>query len=237
MLKIPALIMIRGDAARGIDRIRQAMERGRISQHQASSFLLSIYLQAGDDKRALPLLRMLRESFPTSPYFVFREAVILHRLGDREASLKEMSTLLERAKAEKELVGRKQLSLFCGVAGGDCFDAKSMESALAWLDLALADAGKPPWASLLHAYRGASWDILGRRALASADYHKALNLPAFGPAHEHALRCLETPCDRKAVIAMLKAAARMGEPGPLARRNGHRPEGRSAEGEELRPEP
>ena len=58
--------MIRGDAARGIDRIRQAMERGRISQHQASSFLLSIYLQAGDDKRALPLLRMLRENFPTS---------------------------------------------------------------------------------------------------------------------------------------------------------------------------
>lgn len=237
VLKIPALIMIRGDAARGIDRIRQAMERGHISQHQAASFLLSIYLDAGDDKRALPLLRMLRESFPTSPYFVFREAVLLHRLGDREASLQDVSSLFERARTERELLGRKQLGLFCGTSGEDCFDAKSMESALAWLDLALAESAKAPWASMLHAYRGASWDILGRRALASADYHKALALPAFGPSHEYARRCLESPCDRKAVVGILKEAARTGEPEPLARRNGPRGDARRTESEELRPEP
>ena len=219
VLKIPALIMIRGDATRGIDRIRQAMERGRISQHQASSFLLSIYLQAGDDKRALPLLRMLRENFPTSPYFVFREAVLLHRLGDREASLKDMASLLERSKGEKELIGRKQLSLFCGVASEHCFEVKSLESALAWLDLALAGASKPPWASLLHAYRGASWDMLGRRALASADYPRPCCPPR--PRHEHASAVWRLP-------ATGRPSSRCSRPRPAWespdrwRRNGHR---------------
>lgn len=209
ILKVSALMTVRGDAERGKARIRQAAENGRLVAQQAAVFLVSLLLEEGENAQALALLQGLRGDFPRSPYFSFLEVVLRHRLGDEEGSRKEAIALARRSAQDKELLQRKLLSLLCGPTGPKCLDDDGVRGALAWLDGALRapkDRGEPPhWRTLLYLYRGAAKDILGgQRPSAEGDYRKAMTLPDLAGARQWARHCLLTPCDREEVSRILK---------------------------------
>lgn len=206
ILKVPALLMIRGDAERGKARMRQAAERGNLVTRQAAIFLLSLTLT--DDKdyaRALPMLQPLRRDYPDSPYYRFLEALILHKLGDWEESRARALDLFRAAERDPEILGRKQLGTLCGLYGAACFEKDKLEEAAAWLTRAIEAPlrGQPAgWASLCRLYRGLAYDMLGRREEALADYEKV-----SGPSRALAERCRAAPCGRDAVEAELKRLA------------------------------
>jgi tetratricopeptide (TPR) repeat protein len=203
-LKLPMLFVHRGNAERGLSRIRQASEKGRFSRDQAATFLLTLLIREGRLSEALPLLSRLRRQFPGSPYFRFREAVLLDRAGDWEGSLRSMLALLDSVPGDPSLLGRKQRTLLCGVAGGKCLDKPFAEAASRWASRALGEKACSRWSSLLYLYRGLARDILGLRVDAVNDYSKAVSEPDVPPAHEAARLCLHSACDRDAVQDILK---------------------------------
>lgn len=209
-LKLPMLFVHRGDAKRGIARIIQSMEKGRFARDQAGAFLLTIYVKEGDWDAALALLKRLREQFPQSPYFRYREASLLALRGDWEASYRNALELLDEAASQPDLLGRKQLSLFCGQVGAQCLDQTFTSAFVRWLDRALSESSSSRWASLLYLYRGVARDVLGQRVDAVHDYSKAVAAPDFPPAHEFARRCLGSACDREETLRMLRELARKG---------------------------
>ncbi|MBI4424894.1 MAG: tetratricopeptide repeat protein [Elusimicrobia bacterium] len=207
ILKLGGLLGVRGDEARGIERIRLALEKGRFGSRQAAQFLLSIYLlDRKDYNAALPLLQRLRQSFPASPYFHFLELTTLFHLGRFDASQDSARELLEKARADPGILGRKQLSLFCGLSGTDCLNAVDVSAAIEWLSRAIDRAAptQKDWLAMAHLYRGISHDVLGQRSLAVDDYERALSRPDFARTHERARHCLLNPCTRAEVVTMLK---------------------------------
>ncbi len=214
---IGALIGMRGDEERGLDRMRLASLSGRYTKRQAAQFLLSIYLF---DKRdwagALPLAERLRGDFPESPYFQLVETVLRFRLGDWDGSLVQGRKLFDRLASDPKAFDRKLMSLACGLSGDKCLAAEDVERALAWLDRALASAAreKPgPWQTFLHLYRGYALDILGRPQEAGREYQKVLAHPDLLGCRARARECLKAPCDADALKRYFLALSK-GEPWP-----------------------
>lgn len=211
-----ALGGMRGDEARGLERITRAAEKSRISRPQAAQLLASLYiLDRHDYASALPLIQGLRASFPRSVYFTFLEALLRHRLGDWDGSLALGRELFEAAAADPAAFRRKELTLVCGLSGADCLNRTDTERVLAWTGHALDSAAKEKpsafqtWVRLLHAH---ALDLLGRREEAQSEYSRVTRLPDFDGARERARACLAKPCDRDALLNLLRERSRPAPP-------------------------
>ena len=210
--KLGGLFGLRGDEKRGLERIQRAVDKAGFARKQAAQMLTSIYLiDLKDDAKALVLLKGLRKDFPGSPYFVFLEAMVLHRLGDWEGSLAGGRELHKMVAADPKAFRPKWLTLVCGLSGPDCLARPEMERTLVWLDHALeATAKEKPdtFRALLRLARGMTLDVLGRRDAAVAEYQKVEFLPPLGESREIARACLASPCGREAVLARLRAMSK-----------------------------
>lgn len=210
MLKFAgSLVGVRGDEARGIERMKLAMEKGRYGSRQAAQFLATIYITDRHDyKQALPIIAALRRDFPESLYFQFVETVLQHNLGARDASLLLGRRIFERTRADPSGLGRKLLSLVCGLSGSRCLEKDEVESALAWFDYAVSSSARPPdkaWLSFLHLYRGYAHDLLGQADGAKRDYQWVLNHAPSSDNQQRARLCLSSGCDAAALLRHLKA--------------------------------
>jgi tetratricopeptide (TPR) repeat protein len=206
--KLGVLFGLRGDEKRGLERIQRAVDKAGFARRQAAQMLASIYLiDLHDDARALAIIQQLRKDFPGSPYFLFLEAMVRHRLGDWDGSLALGRDLHAIVAADPKAFRHKWLTLACGLSGADCLAPADMERTLAWLNHALdATAKEKPgnFRTLLHLLRGMTLDVLGRRDEAAKDYQKAEFLPPIGESREIARACLAAPCDRAAVLKRLR---------------------------------
>lgn len=211
--KLGMLFGLRGDEKRGLERIQRAVDKASFARRQAAQMLASIYLlDLHDDARALALVQGLRKDFPGSPYFVFLEALLRHRLGDWDGSLALGRELHKMAAADPKAFRPKWLTLACGLSGPDCLAKPEVERVLIWVDHALdASAKDKPgsFRSLLLLMRGQALDVLGRRDEAAKDYQKVEFLPPFGESREIARACLAAPCDRDAVLKRLREMSKV----------------------------
>jgi len=214
--KIGVLFGVRGDEKRGLERIQRAVDRAVFARRQAAQMLSSIYLiDLHDDVRALAVIQQLRVDFPGSPYFIFLEAMLRHRLGDWDGSLSLGRELHKLVAADPKAFRHKWLTLACGLSGPDCLARADMERTLVWLDHALEATAKEKsdtFKTLLRLLRGMTLDILGRRDAAIADYHNVERLPALGDSREMARACLASPCGRESVLAQLKIMSKDDQP-------------------------
>lgn len=205
---------MRGDEKRGLERIRQAVERSRYAHKQAAQLLANLYLvDLREDSKALPLLQRLRGFFPGSPYFVFLEALARHRLGELDASAALGRELFAFAQADPAAFRRKELTLACGLSLVSCLGPADAEGFAAWSARALEASyrEKPsPYQTWLRLLRGHALDLLGRREQAVAEYERAAALPPFDDAHARAKSCLEMPCGREVLLGLLRE--RSGQP-------------------------
>ncbi len=212
--KLGLLLGVRGDEKRGLERITLAMEKGRYASRQAAGFLASIYLSdLHDDSRALPVVVRLRKEFPDSPYFLFLEILLRHRLGDWADSLALGRELHRRIEADPKAFRRKWLTIVCGLSGPECLAKDDLQRTLAWFDHALEDSEKDKkipakkpntFRSLLSLLRAATLDALGRRDEAVTGYQKVLLLPPIGDSREIARACLAAPCGREELLKRLR---------------------------------
>lgn len=209
--KLGILFGMRGDEKRGLERISTAMEKSRYASAQAAEFLSSIYIRDMHDlSRALTVVQRLRRDFPSSPYYLFLELVLRHRLGDWDGSLRLGREFFRAAEGDPAALRSKWLTLVCGLAGADCLARPDMERALEWFDHALdQSATERPggFVTLLRTYRGHALSALGRRAEAEKEYRLALALPPFDDLHAQARACLENSCDRNALLRSLRERA------------------------------
>jgi tetratricopeptide (TPR) repeat protein len=213
--KLGFLVGVHGDEKRGLAEIRLAAEKSRYANRQAFEFLLCIYLiDLHDLSRALPVVQKLRADFPESPYYLFLEALLRHRLGDWDGSLAVGRQLYAQVAADPAAFRAKWLTLVCGLSGADCLAKPDAEAALAWFDHALETTAREKPAAfhaLLHLFRGQLLDSVGRRDEAAAEYRRTLALPDVDFAHRRAEECLSSPCPREEILAKLRSLSK-GEP-------------------------
>jgi tetratricopeptide (TPR) repeat protein len=212
VLKLSALLGVRGDVKRGLERIGLAVKKGRYASRQAAQFLSSIYiLDERDFARALPVIEGLREDFPESPYFHFLEAYLRHRLGDWDGSYREAHSLFERLKNDPLAMKRKLLSLVCGLTGDKCLDPCLTKATLPWFEHAVEVSAKDkpgPWETFLRLCRGQAADVAGDRETAAADYRWVLAQPDTLGLRTRAQECLKSPCGRDNTLAYLREFSR-----------------------------
>ena len=207
--KLGILFGMHGNEKRGIAEIQLAVDKSRYASRQASEFLLCIYLiDLRDFARALTVVQKLRGDFPQSPYYIFLEALLRERLGDRDASHALGRQLYDQIAANPPAFRTKWLTLVCGLSGSDCLNKSDAGKALPWFDEALAAAGKEKpdgYHAVLRLSRGQLLDILGRRDEAEAEYRQVAALPDFDSSRALAAECASSPCGRDEVLRRLRA--------------------------------
>ncbi|MBI3550538.1 MAG: hypothetical protein HY078_15985 [Elusimicrobia bacterium] len=208
VLKISSFLLVRGDSKRGLQRMQLASAKGKVVASQAAQYLASTYILGERNyAEALKLIRLLRERFPESAYFQFLETMTLFRTGDIDGSYREARGVFLRVAKDPEILGRKQLSLLCGLDGPKCFDPAGLASAIEWLNRAIARApadGPAGWPTLLRFYRGVVYDLAGQHTQAIADYEQVLADPPLLNVQTWAKSCILNQCDREWVLRTLK---------------------------------
>ncbi len=208
VLRLSFLLGVHGNVKRGLKRIQLAAQKGRYGSRQAAQFLSSIYIiDERDFARALPIIQMLRQDFPESPYFQFLEAYLRYRLGDWDGSYREASSLFHLLKKDPPALKRKLLSLICGLTGDKCLDPGLTGATLPWFEQAIGTSAKPKpdaWETFLRLCRGQAADVAGARSLAVADYRWALAQPDVFGLQARARNCLQNPCGRMRTLEFLR---------------------------------
>ncbi|MBI4386872.1 MAG: hypothetical protein HY551_05780 [Elusimicrobia bacterium] len=210
VLRLPALLLVSGDARRGLERMQLAMEKGRYASAQAAQYLTTIYLRdEKDPQKALEILRALRGKFPQSPYLQYLEAIATHRLGRFDESYPLIRNLIDKLAQDPQLLRRKLLTMVCGLWDGDCLAPGQPEAAQLWLTRALEREGQgaSDRRTLLRLMRAATYDMTGRREEAVREYEAVLASPEFLNVQELAKRCLASACDREESLRQLKSMA------------------------------
>ena len=221
-LKLSALLFVRGNAKRGLERLELARERARYTPSYAGEYLASIYLaDLNDPRKALPLIDDLISKYPQSLYFRFIDALALAQLKD-PAAFEKAKELEAEARKDPAFYGRKQLTLWCGLYGDKCLTKKGIRDADAWLTQALEwrqEFAPSTWSEALHFFRGVARDLQKRREPALEDYRAALVGPP-SPVKALAQHCLDEVCDREEVLAQLKSMSLqpVGEPMHIPRK-------------------
>ncbi|MBI5595319.1 MAG: hypothetical protein HY928_04435 [Elusimicrobia bacterium] len=205
VLRLGALLLVRGDRAGGLARIRRAMVEGQFSNRQAASFLLTILqTQEKDVPGALAILRDLRGKFPEGIYFLGVEASLLTASGDRAAGVAAWAAAYD-ALRQKAAFRTKGWAVLCGAYGDGCLSAANLAGVEAWIDGALntPPAAPPPgWNGALHLARGLARDARADARSAQDDYGAALSdaqLPA--ELRDFAQTCRMRGCAAAAVLA------------------------------------
>jgi tetratricopeptide (TPR) repeat protein len=206
--KLGMFFGFRGDEKKGLDNIQLAIDKAKYSSAQAAELLSQVYIiDFHDFARALPVIMRLRSSFPDSPYFIFLEALLRHRLGDWDASLALGQLLFKRIESNPRAFRPKWLTLVCGLSGSHCLESEDVELSLSWFDHALESDHHEKSASFLalaHLLRGQLLDAVDRHPEALQEYKKVAGLPSLDFVRERATECQTTLCNRLEILARLR---------------------------------
>lgn len=212
LLKLSAVLLIGGDAERGIQRLHVAGEKAAIADVQADMFLINIYMTENLPTKALTVIQKLRQRFPDSSYLQFLEVMVLAGQKDFAGSYKDAKDLFTRSKGDPAFFQRKQLSLWCGLSGEKCLSPERAKMAAEWLGQAAAQAESEAkgekdlsWIAALRFYQGAALDLAGQRAEAFPAFQKALAGPLPEGLKDTAKWCLLQPCTQQEIMQRLKA--------------------------------
>ena len=223
VLRMAALVGVRGDEERGLEKMHEAMDKGRFASRQAAQFLSSIYiLDRKDWKKALEVVLRLRGHFPESVYFRYLEVLVRDRLGDHEASLAAGREIFDRVKADPPGWNKKLLSIVCGLSGDKCLNRESSELAVAWCTRAIESTPEPKpgrklkpaeqdtlkWLSLSRLYRAYMQEVLGHVDAAERDFKWVLAHPEFADGHSRARECMEHGCAKEDLLLYLRSLSR-----------------------------
>ncbi len=193
--KFFAHMVFGGSKAQGLEEIRLSMDKGRFSRTAARLFLVNIYTNnEKDPATALALLREGREEYPDSPFFHFVELLVLEEARDWDALETGAQDFLERIKAGHRHYGPllEHRGLFA--LANSYLGKRDTDKALALYTRILKDFPyEDRWISMTYLNRGKSFDLLGRREEALADYRAVLKRRDVWQLHDKAKALVRRP--------------------------------------------
>lgn len=186
--KVIGRMMFGGSKEQGLQEIRLTMEKGRFAKTAARLFLVNIYVNnEKDPAAALALLREGRAAYPQSPFFHYVELLILEEAKDwpaLEAGAKDYLAKIH-AGAPHYSPRFEHMGLFA--LANAHRGAGRLEDALAlYSRVVTRPARDDRWVSLAYLNRGKTFDLLGRREDALADYRTVLKRRDVWQLHDKA---------------------------------------------------
>lgn len=193
--KVIGRMMFGGSKEQGLQEIRLTMDKGRFASTAARLFLVNLYVNTEKDPAtALTLLRAGRAQYPESPFFHYVELLILEEARDwpaLEAGAKDYLAKIE-AGAPHYLPRFQHMGLFALAnahrGAGRLEDARALYGRV--VDRPARD---DRWVSLAYLNRGKTFDLLGRREEALADYRTVLKRRDVWQLHDKAKDLVRRP--------------------------------------------
>ena len=189
ILKIPALLFVSGDKARGISEVRLALEKGRFFSLEARLFLVEILTRHEKNfKAALEEVDKLKASDPSNLFFRLGEILTLIHSQDWRKALDECDKFLAEYKKNPSPGIAQQLSLIYLSAGDAYLALNKPREAAAWFTGGIAETSFPKkgWVTYCYLRRGQAMDMLDRREEAVMDYNTVLVRDNFWDSRKYA---------------------------------------------------
>mgnify|MGYP001199920715 CR=1 FL=1 len=194
-VKFFARMVFGGSKSQGLEEIRLAMTRGRFSRMPARLFLVNIYANnEKDPATALALLREGRLEFPDSPFFHFVELLLLGDAQDWDGLEAGALDFLARIKEGRPHYGARFEHRGFYALANSYLGRKETAKALALYNHILAEFPfEDRWISFSYLHRGKTFDLIGRREDALADYHTVLKRRDVWELHDKAKALIRRP--------------------------------------------
>ena len=189
VLKIPALLFISGDKARGISEVKLALEKGRFFSLEARLFLVEIMTRHEKNfTAALEEVEKLKAGDPSNLFFRLGEILTLIHAQDWQRALHECVKFLADYKKSPSPGITQQLSLIYLSAGDSCLALNKPKEAAEWFTGGIEETAFPKkgWVTYCYLRRGQAMDITGKRAEAVMDYKTVLARDNFWDSRKYA---------------------------------------------------
>jgi tetratricopeptide (TPR) repeat protein len=206
VLKIPALLFVRGDKARGISEVKQALEKGRFFSTEARLFLIEILTRHEKNfPAALEEVERLKAADRSNLFFRLGEVLTLIHAQSWEKALGECDNFLADYKKNPSPGITRQLSLIYLSAGDSYLALNKPREAAAWFTGGITETVYPNkgWITYCYLRRGQAMDMLGRREEAVADYKTVLERDNFWDSRKYAKSAVKKAPDFKEVHRQL----------------------------------
>lgn len=198
MLKIPALLFVRGDKARGISEVRLALEKGRFFSTEARLFLIEILTR--HEKKftaALEEVDKLKATDPSNLFFRLGEVLTLIHAQCWEKAIEDCDKFLSEYKKNPLPGINRQLSLIFLSAGDSYLALNKPREAAAWFTGGITETDFPVkgWITYCYLRRGQALDLMGKREEALADYRTVLKRANFWDSLKYAKAAIKKAPD------------------------------------------
>ena len=206
VLKIPALLFIRGDRARGLAEVKLALEKGRFLSTEARLFLIEILTRHEKDlQAALGEMDKLKATDPPNMFFRLGEILTLVHGEAWQKVIEECGRFLEDYKKLQPPGLAQQLSLIYLSAGDAWLALNRPEEAVKWFSGGIAQTAFPKkgWITYCHLRRGQALDLLGKREEAVKDYNTVMQRDNFWDSRKYGKLALKKAPDLKEVYRQL----------------------------------
>ncbi|MFA6435421.1 MAG: hypothetical protein WCW52_12080 [Elusimicrobiales bacterium] len=206
ILKIPALLFISGDKARGISEVRLALENGRFFSLEARLFLVEILTRHEKNfKAALEEVEKLKAGDPSNLFFRLGEILTLIHAENWQKALDDCDKFLTDYKKAPSPGITQQLSLIYLSAGDAYLALNKPREAAAWFTGGMGETAFPKkgWVTYCYLRRAQAMDLLGRRDDATMDYKTVLARDNFWDSQKYAKSGLSKAPDFKEIYRQL----------------------------------
>lgn len=193
--KFFAHMVFGGSKTQGLDEIRLSMTKGRFSRTAARLFLVNIYTNnEKDPATALDLLREGRKEYPDSPFFQFVELLVLEEAREWDALETGATDFLARIQSGHPHYGANLEHRGLFALANSYLGKRETDKALALYTRILNDFPfEDRWISMTYLNRGKTFDLLGRREEALADYRAVLKRRDVWQLHDKAKVLIRRP--------------------------------------------
>jgi tetratricopeptide (TPR) repeat protein len=193
--KFFAHMVFGGSKNQGLEEIRLAMNKGRFSRTAARLFLVNIYTNnEKDPATALALLSDGRKAFPDSPFFQFVELLVLEEARDWNALETGAQDFLMRIKNGSPHYGPTLEHRGLFALANSYLGKRETDKALSLYNRIIKDFPyEDRWISMSYLNRGKTYDLMGRREEALADYRVVLKRRDVWQLHDKAKALTRRP--------------------------------------------
>lgn len=208
ILKIPALLFVRGDRERGLREAETTLQKGRYNSVEARLFLINAYNEHERRPReAMELVEALMESDRGNLFFRLFKIITFSYLKDWEGLIKEGEDFLRAAETPSRDVIREHLPLVHLYMGNAAIATRRPERAVRILTEGIEKAADPRkgWVGYCLLRRGQAYDILDERERALEDYRKVLERTPFWYEDRDAKKGLKRPYGHEEVLRLIEA--------------------------------
>ncbi|TBR23225.1 tetratricopeptide repeat protein [bacterium] len=195
MIRALAKVILRGDRARGIERLKLVAEKGTWAAVAAKMLLVEISLHdpygARDPQKAVKLMEEVRAKYPTSAMLHSAQLAALYQAGRLEEANKGALDFVRKTEDGRYRRFDKPKGMV--FLGASLWALKRPEDALAAYRRAYEEKPRNRWAVWALIRAGNVLDLLNRRSDAVQHYKEALSEPDRWGYKEYAERALKRP--------------------------------------------